>query len=231
MVAGAAAAFVRLKFAGVSTPKTDAVTVYAPVAALAVNVGDVATPLAFVVAVAEFVLVPAKVPLAPEAGAVKVTTTPLAGRPPVVTVATRGAAKAVLIVVVCGVPLLATITSVAPAAFVRLKLAGVDTPAAVAVTVYAPEIPLALNTGEDATPLAFVVTVVVFVPVSAKVPLAPPAGAANVTKTPLVGDPPVVTVATRGAAKAVLIVVVCGVPPVAAIAAAEPFPVPSSPLS
>jgi hypothetical protein len=63
---------------------------------LAVNTADVATPLAFVVAV---FTPPAKVPLAPAAGGVNVTTTPLTGLfPASVTVAASGAANAVLIV-------------------------------------------------------------------------------------------------------------------------------------
>jgi hypothetical protein len=80
-------------------------------------------------------LPPANVPLAPEAGAVKVTTTPLVGDPPVVTVATRGAAKAVLTTALCGVPLEAVMVSTAAAVFVRLKLAEVRRPAADAVTM------------------------------------------------------------------------------------------------
>jgi hypothetical protein len=101
---------------------------------LAVNTGDVATPLESVVTVVVFVP-PAKVPLAPVAGAVKVTTTPPVPDPPVVTVATSGAAKAVLTTAVCGVPLVAVIVSPELAVFVRLKLAVLDTPATVAVTV------------------------------------------------------------------------------------------------
>jgi hypothetical protein len=60
---------------------------------LAVKTVEVATPLAFVVSVsvvAEF----AKVPLAPDAGAVKVTVAPLIGEPFLVTVATSGAENA-----------------------------------------------------------------------------------------------------------------------------------------
>jgi len=73
-----------------------------------------------------------------------------------------------------------------------------------------------VNAVEAATPLALVVSVSVVVPF-ANVPLAPEAGAVNVTVAPLVGDPPVVTVATSGAANAVLTVALCGVPLVAAI--------------
>ncbi|MGA8984481.1 MAG: hypothetical protein WB470_17520, partial [Candidatus Acidiferrales bacterium] len=93
-----------------------AVTVYGPPAvAFAVNTADVATPLAFVVAV---FAPPANVPLAPVAGGVNVTTTPLTQAPPFITVATSGAANAVLTVAVCGVPLVAAIVSGAAAVFV-----------------------------------------------------------------------------------------------------------------
>ncbi len=71
----------------------------------------------------------------------------------------------------------------------------------------------------EALPFASVVAVVVFV-AFAKVPLAPVAGAVNVTVTPLTGDgtgdPLCVTVAISGA-NAVPTVAVCGVPLVAAI--------------
>jgi hypothetical protein len=71
-----------------------------------VNTADVATPLELVVAV---FTPPAKVPLAPDVGGAKVTVTPLAGVPPVVTVATRGAANAAPTTALCGVPLVALI--------------------------------------------------------------------------------------------------------------------------
>jgi hypothetical protein len=90
---------------------------------------EVATPLASVVAV--FVL--AKLPLAPEPGAVKVTTAPLTGAPPEVTVATSGAGNAVPTVALCGVPLVVATVLIAAALFVRLKAAD-DPPATVAVT-------------------------------------------------------------------------------------------------
>jgi hypothetical protein len=98
-----------------------------------VNTADVATPLALVVAV---FTPPAKVPLAPvAAGAVNVTTTPLTGFEPLSsTVATSGAANAVLTAALCPDPLVAAIDAAA-AVFVRLKLAGVDVPVAEAVTV------------------------------------------------------------------------------------------------
>jgi hypothetical protein len=60
---------------------------------------------------------------------------------------------------------------------------------------------LAVNTGEAATPRLSVVAVAVLTP-PVKVPLAPDVGAVNVTVTPLVGDPPVVTHASRRAVNA-----------------------------
>jgi len=100
---------------------------------LAVKTADVATPLALVVAV---FTPPANVPLAPLAGALNVTTTPLTGLLPAsFTVATSGAPKAVLIAVLCGVPLVAVILAAAPAVLVNEKFAGAATPATVAVTV------------------------------------------------------------------------------------------------
>src|SRR5258708_15655674 len=105
MVGGAAATLVREKFAEVA-PEALAVTLYGPPAvAFAVNVADVATPPEFVVAV---LTPPANVPLAPLAGAVKVTTTPLTGLfPASVAVATNGALNAVLIAALCPEPLVA----------------------------------------------------------------------------------------------------------------------------
>ena len=77
---------------------------------------------------------PANVPLAPVAGTSNVTVAPLTGDPFAITVATNGAANAALTVALCGVPLVGVIDMTAPVMFVRLKLAGVATPATVAVT-------------------------------------------------------------------------------------------------
>jgi hypothetical protein len=78
---------------------------------------------------------PAKLPEAPLAGAANVTIAPLTGLPPEsLTVATRGLLKAVLMVVLCELPLLARIEAAAPAMLVSAKLAGVDTPVTFAVT-------------------------------------------------------------------------------------------------
>jgi hypothetical protein len=80
----------------------------------------------------------------------------------------------------------------------------------------APDFTFAVNADDVATPLAFVVSVSVAVPF-ANVPLAPDPGAVNVTVTPLLGVPLVDTVATSGAANAVLTVALCPDPLVAAI--------------
>src|SRR2546423_1386566 len=120
------------KFAGVATPVTVAATVYGPPAVLlAVNTAAVATPLPFVVAV---FTPPANVPLAPFAGAVNVTTTPLTALfPASVTVVTNGAPKTVLIPALCPDPLvIATLAGTAPK-FVNEKFADV-VPIALATT-------------------------------------------------------------------------------------------------
>lgn len=77
-----------------------------------------------------------------------------------------------------------------------------------------------MKTAAVATPEAFVVAV--FKPL-AKVPLAPLAGAVNVTVVPAIGLPYwSVKVAASWVAKAVFTVVVCGVPALAAILAGAP---------
>jgi hypothetical protein len=125
------AVFVRVKSAGSAPDATVAVTVYVPTDPLAVNGGDVAIPLASVVAV----LTPlANVPLAPAAGTSNVTCAPLTADPFDVTVTTSGAAKPALTVALCGVPLVAVIEMGAPVMFVSWKLAAVVTPTTEAVT-------------------------------------------------------------------------------------------------
>ena len=92
----------------------------------AVNVADVATPDAFVVAV---FAPPAKLPLAPLLGGVNVTVTPFTGFPlAFFTVTTKGARKGVLIAVLCGVPLVAT----TPPGQLFTKLAALTLPIPVA---------------------------------------------------------------------------------------------------
>src|SRR6202035_4329188 len=77
-------------------------------------------------------------------------------------------------------------------------------------------------TGEVATPFEFVVAVAVLEEVPLNVPLAPVAGAVNVTVRPGTGlEALSSTVALRGNANAVLTVAVCGVPPVAVMVACD----------
>src|SRR5712671_4443745 len=101
---------------------------------LAVNVAEVATPLALVTAV---FAPPANVPLAPVcAGAVNVTVTPETGLLLAsFTVACSAAVNAVLIVADCGVPAVAVIAAAGAAVLVRAKLAAVATPDTDAVTL------------------------------------------------------------------------------------------------
>ena len=92
-------------------------------------------PLALVVALMVVVLL-LNVPLWPDDGAVKVTASPETGLPKLsVTVTSSGLPKAVFTVVLCGEPEVATMLLAVPARLVRLKLAGVLTPLAAAVTV------------------------------------------------------------------------------------------------
>ena len=100
---------------------------------MAVKAGAVAIPVVPVVAVT--VADPPNVPLAPLAGAVKVTVAPLTGLLfESFTVACRGVAKAVPTVAFCGVPPVALTEIVTGAVLVRLNCA-LDVPfATVAAT-------------------------------------------------------------------------------------------------
>src|SRR5712692_9275749 len=163
-------------------------------------------------------------PDAPEPGAVNVTFTPLTGLfPASFTVTASALANAVLIVADCGVvPAFTVIVVAAPAVFVSEKFTVVN-PAAAAVTVYGPPaVAFAVN-GADATPLAFVATMIVAV-LLLNTPEAPAPGAVNVTFNPLTGlFPASFTVTASALANAVLIVADCGVVPAfAAIVVAAP---------
>ena len=101
---------------------------------LAVKVGEVATPVASVVAVVESVE-PGKVPLGPLKGAVKVTVRPGAGLPLASrTVTFSGEASGVVTNARCWDPALTVTDPDALGSFVSEKSAGCGTPAAVAVT-------------------------------------------------------------------------------------------------
>src|SRR5208282_1100087 len=103
------------------------------------------------------------VPVAPlDATARKVTVTPLIGfENASTTIACNGFANAVLTIAYCEDPLLASTAPAAPTVFVREKLAPVVTPDTVATTVYVPMAVAAVNAGEVATPLEFVVAVAI----------------------------------------------------------------------
>ena len=97
-------------------------------------VGAVATPLALVVAVA--VADPPNVALAPDAGAVNVTVTPLTGLLfASFTVACSGVVNALLTVVLWGVPAVGVMLAGGAVVLVNAKLAVVDAPVTLAVTV------------------------------------------------------------------------------------------------
>ena len=100
---------------------------------MAVSVGAVATPLLLVVAVAVDELPNAA--LDPLLGAVNVTVVPLTRFPPLsLTVACSAAANAVLIVALCGVPVVEVMLAGGPVVFVKLKFADVATPDTLPVT-------------------------------------------------------------------------------------------------
>ncbi len=142
-VSGAAAAFVRLKRAGVPTPIAEADTLYAPAVPFAVNVAEVAIPEALVTAV---VTPPANVPLAPPPGAANVTVTPLSGLDPEsFTMTTSGAPNAALTAAVWADPLI-TATVAGPPLTGALTVTFADISAMFAplawMTVVPPESPV-----------------------------------------------------------------------------------------
>src|SRR3989440_328220 len=216
IVVAAPTVFVSEKFTGVN-PVAAAVTVYGPPAvAFAVN-GVEATPDASVATVIVAVLL-LNTPEAPAPGAVNVTFTPETGLLPAsFTVTASAFARAVLIAADCGVvPAFAVI--------VRSEERGVGrerrsrcTPYHYDETVYGPPAVVFAVNGADATPNAFVATVIVVV-LLLNTPDAPDAGAANVTFTPETGLLPAsFTVTASAFAKAVLIVADCGVVPAFAV--------------
>ena len=171
---------------------------------MAVKADDVATPFEFVVSVSVAVEFEAKIPLAPDAGAVNVTDAPVTGYWLLSTTeTTSGAADAVFGMASCRDPLTAEMAAGGPEVFERLNVVDAVASAKLAVTATTPSVPLAVNVDEVATPLALVASVSVLVALLANVPLAPEDGAVKTTNTPLTGWPPIVTVATNGAGNAV----------------------------
>jgi hypothetical protein len=190
----------------VAKPVAAAVTGYGPPAVeFAVN-GAVAIPEAFVATVIVAVLL-LNTPDAPEPGAVNVTFTPETGLLPAsFTVTASALAKAVLMLADCGVvPAFAVMDPAAPDRLVSEKFT-VVTPVVAAVTIYGPPaVAFAVN-GAEATPEAFVATVMVAV-LLLNLPEAPEPGAVNVTFAPETGLLPAsVTVTANAFAKAVLMV-------------------------
>ena len=169
----------------------------------------------------------AKVPVAPDDGAVNVTCAPLSNDPFSVTTADNGEPYALPTNALCIEPVCGFMANVGVARFVRPKVADVDEPDAVAVTEYAPAVPFAVKVEVVASPLESEVSVSVVFPFE-NVPLAPLAGAVKVTDTPFVGDPPRVTTATSGL-NAFPTWTLCG--PVFELTASGPlFPEPFPPL-
>jgi hypothetical protein len=118
------------------------------------------------------------------------------------------------IIVLCDAPAVAVIVAAVPAVLVSWKFAGVPTPGADAVTLYGPATLFAVKMPADAVPVESVTAVAVVNPLT-NIPLAPLAGAVNVTVTFGTGFPsPSFTSACNAVAKLVNTTVVCGVVPV-----------------
>ena len=121
-----------------------------------------------------------------------------------------------LTVVVCGVPAVAEIAAAAPAVLVRAKVAE-EAPEALATTLYEPIVALAVAV-TLAIPEALVTAVA-----AESAALAPVAGPAKVTVTPLTGlFPASRTVTRRGVVKAVPNTADWGVPPLGVTVEAAP---------
>ena len=158
------------------------------------------------------------IPEAPDAGAVNVTLTPETGLLLASLTVTDGAfVKAVVIAVLCGVVLaFALIDTAGPALFVSEKFTDVKL-LDDATTLYGPPAVVFAVNAAEATPEAFVDTVIVFVELL-NVPDAPDPGAVNVTLTPDTGlFPASLTVTASAFVNAVPIVVFCGVVPALAV--------------
>jgi hypothetical protein len=157
--------------------------------------------------------------LAPLDGAVNVTLAPDTGLPKLsLTVATRALPNDVFTVVLWPEPDVTTILAAGPATFVSLKLAGVLTPLADAITLKVPDTVFAVSVSL-AWPVAPVVTAVKI----PSVPLAPLDGARNVTLAPDTALPKLsLTVATKALPNEVLTVAFWPEPDVTVMLAAAP---------
>src|SRR5262249_55871368 len=159
---------------------------------------------------------------APVGGPEKCTLAPAMGFPcESFTTALSGVGNAIPTAAVCPPPPLAVMEAAGPGRFSSGKLAALETPGMLAVTLYPPAVALA-ETSREAIPWDFVATDAEGVNVA----VAPLAGAAKVTVTPLSATPSAFfTTAINGVLNAVPTVVVWPIPPTAAIEAAGPEPV------
>jgi hypothetical protein len=159
-----------------------------------------------------------RVAVAPVVGALKVTVAPEIGLPSAsVTVTASGLPKAIPTVALWPPPPVATMFAGAPTVLVRLKEAGVDTPAAAALMVYTPAVvpAIALTVARPFT------SVLAGEPVT--VAEAPLAGGVNVTLTPETGFPLAsLTSATSGLANDAPTVALWLLPPLTTMVVGAP---------
>src|SRR5579872_3534699 len=192
MEAGGPAILARVNV--VERPAALALTTKDPAIPFAVNTVEVAIPDASVTTV---LIPPAKVPLAPVAGAAKVTGTRLT---PLLfaslTITCNRFGNAVLTEACCSEPPTTASDVGSPVVFVRVKLA-VAADSQEATMVYVPTLELAVMTPEMATPWMFAVAVLTS---PAKLPLGPLfVGVVKVTVALVAGLPAAsVTVTTSG---------------------------------
>jgi len=149
-------------------------------------------PLALAVTIT-LVTGPGKVPLAPSAGAVNVTTVPGTGLPKASRAATlKGKLNAVLILAVCALPPVMDSELTGPGSLVSEKTLGVVNPGEGDVKptliAYEPAALLAVKVGAVAIPCALVTATTEGAPLG-KVPLGPDAGAVKVAAIPGTGLP------------------------------------------
>jgi hypothetical protein len=132
MAAGGPGVFVRENAVVAVVPGKAAITWYLPALLLVVKIADVTIPWALLTPLAAPL---GKLPPGPEAGGLKVTTTPETGFPPAsATLTTNGAAKGVEIAVLCPEPLSIVIDTAAAAVLLSENTAVVLMPDAEAVT-------------------------------------------------------------------------------------------------
>ena len=218
MVVGAPAVPVAVNVTGLpDNPATAAVTVFVPAVVPSVQLVNVATPLPLVTTDAGLAGAIAPPPFV----SVNVTVAPLTPLPCAsVTFALGGALTDAPACADCDVTEFDTNADAAPGVPVALNVTGLPlSPAAVAVTVFAPAVAPSVQLVNVAIPLAFVLTLAGV----AGTITPPPTVRVNVTTTPLTGLPPLsVTLTLGGADTAVCTVVDCVTAEFAAIVVAAP---------